>query len=129
MNRRTFIKVAAIGAVSLLTGCKTEEILPKSLDVKFLRQIVTKDISTSRCVMWQVDEPLKNPAVEVKTGDKTKIFPAQDSTFTDDGKQIIQYAAQIETGNEYRIVDGDAATDWHALKNSDDKFKAIVFPD
>ena len=129
MNRRTFIKVAAIGAASLLTGCKTEEILPAPLDVKFLRQIVTKDISNSRCVMWQVDEPLKNPAVEVKSGDSTKIFPAQNSTFTDDGKKIIQYTAQIEIGDEYRIVDGEAAGDWHALKTSGDKFTAIIFPD
>ncbi len=128
MNRRTFVKVAALGAVSLLTGCALEKILPASLDVKFLRQIVTRDIGETRCVMWQVDTPLKNPAVEVKSGDAVKTFPAQDSTFTDDGKQIVQYAAQIELGDAFRIVDGDAATDWHALKTSGD-FKAIIFPD
>lgn len=129
MNRRTFIKVAAIGAVSLLTGCKSEKILPAPLETKFLRQIVTKDISTSCCIMWQVDEPLKNPAVEVKTIDSVKTFPAQDSTFTDDGKQIIQYTAQIKLGDEYRIVDGAAASDWYELKSSGDKFTAIIFPD
>ena len=125
MNRRTFIKVAAVSVAALLTGCGGE----KSLDVKFLRQIVTGDISNSRLVMWQVDAPLKNPAVEVRTGGDVKIFSAQDLSFTDDGKKNLQYAAQIEFGDEYRIVDGDAATAWHALKTSGDTFKAIIFPD
>lgn len=131
MNRRTFIKVAALGVASLLTGCKSEKILPapRTLDVKFLRQIVARDLETARCVMWQVDEPLKNPAVEVKAGDAVKIFPVQDSTFTDDGKRNVQYTAQIETGDAYRIVDGDAATAWHELKTSGSDFKAIIFPD
>ncbi|MBE8949628.1 MAG: metallophosphoesterase [Quinella sp. 3Q1] len=125
VNRRTFIKVAAVSVAALLTGCGGE----KSLDVKFLRQIVTGDISNSRLVMWQVDAPLKNPAVEVRTGGDVKTFPAQDLSFTDDGKKNIQYAAQIEIGDEYRIVDGEAATAWHALKTSGDTFKAIIFPD
>lgn len=126
MNRRTFIKVAAVSVATLLTGCKTEEVL----SVKFLRQIITKDISTSRLIMWQTDSPLKNPAVEVKLGNTTKIFPAHDATFTDDGKKILQYAAQIKPGSEFRIFDGNAMTNWHALKNfSGDKFKAIIFPD
>ena len=126
MNRRTFVKVAAISLASLLTGCKSEEIL----SVKFLRQIVTKDISTSRLIMWQTDLPLKNPAVEVKFGNTTKIFPAHDATFIDDGKKITQYAAQIKVGDEFRIFDGNSMTNWHALKNfSGDKFKAIIFPD
>lgn len=127
MNRRTFIKVAAVSVAALMTGCGSDE---KFLDVKFLRQIVTKDLSTSRCIMWQVEKPLKNPVVEVKINGEIKNFPAQDSSFTDDGKKNIQYTAAIEIGDEYRIVDGDAATAWHELKNiSGDEFKAIIFPD
>ena len=123
MNRRTFIKVAAAGALALMTGCGVDK---KNLDVKHLRQVVTRDISRSRCIMWQVEEPLINPAIEVNNG---KIFPAQDATFTDDGKQIIQYTAQIDFADRYRITDGEAATDWHDLKATSDKFKAIIFPD
>ncbi|MBQ3435034.1 MAG: metallophosphoesterase [Selenomonadaceae bacterium] len=123
MNRRTFIKVAAAGALALLTGCGVDK---KALDVKYLRQVVTRDISRSRCIMWQVEEPLINPAIEVSNG---KIFPAQDATFTDDGKQIIQYTAQIDFADRYRIIDGEAATAWHELKAVSDKFKAIIFPD
>ena len=128
MNRRTFIKVAAVGVASLFTGCGNE--VEKILEIKFLRQIITKDISTSRCIMWQTEEPLKNPIVEVKTGNVIKNFPAQDLSFTDDGKKNIQYTAQIDVGDEYRIVDGDLTTAWYSLKKvSDDGFKAIIFSD
>ncbi len=131
MNRRQFVKIAAIGAVSLLTGCGVEKFSDKKiLPIKFLRQIITKDISTSRCIMWQVEEPLKNPVVEVKINGDTKIFPAIDSSFTDDGKKNFQYTAQIESGEEYRIVDGDATSDWYETEIfSEENFKAIIFPD
>ena len=132
LNRRTFIKVAAFGVATFFTGCGEEKISPeeKILDVKFLRQIVTENISASRLIMWNSDDPLKNPAVEVKFNGSTKIFPAQDVSFTDDGKKTIQYAARIDSGDEFRVVDGDEVTDWHALKKiSGDKFKAIIFSD
>ena len=132
MNRRNFIKVAAVSVATLLTGCGSEK---KYLDVKFLRQIVTKNISISRLIMWQVDEPLKNPAVELRTGDGSKIFSAMNSTFTDDGKKNIQYTAQIEgllpaTAYEYRIIDGDEVSNWQEFNTAaSDRFKAIIFPD
>ena len=127
MNRRTFIKLAAASVATFFTGCGLDE---KILPVKFIRQIVTKKISTSRLVMWQADEPLKNPCVEIKSNGDTKIFPAQNSSFTDDGKKFFQYTAAIDSGDEFRIVDGDAATAWHALKNSSgENFKAIIFSD
>ena len=130
MNRRTFIKFAAIGVATAFTGCRTGKISSDTFDVKFLRQIVTSDMSNSRMVMWNVDAPLKNPAVEVRTIDGTKIFPAIDSTFTDDGQKNFQYTARIDIGDEFRIIDGETSSDWHALKNfSGDKFKAIIFPD
>ncbi|MBD3878773.1 MAG: metallophosphoesterase [Quinella sp. 1Q5] len=123
MNRRTFIKVAAASALALITGCGGDK---KFLYVKHLRQVVTKNINRSRRIMWQVEELLTNPAVEVSSG---KIFPAQNATFTDDGKEIIQYTAQIDFADRYRIIDGEAATDWHDLKTVSDKCKAIIFPD
>ncbi|MBQ3336382.1 MAG: metallophosphoesterase [Selenomonadaceae bacterium] len=127
MNRRTFIKLSAVSVAALMTGCGGEE---KTLEVKFLRQIVTKNISGKRLVMWQVDVPLQNPSVEVSVNGDTKIFPAQDASFTDDGQKRIQYAAQIDSGDVYRIVDGEAATAWHEMKNiSGDDFKAIIFSD
>ena len=127
MNRRTFIKLSAVSVAALVSGCGFGE---KFLDVKFLRQIVTEKISSTRLVMWQVDEALKNPRVEVSVNGDTKIFPVQDAAFTDDGKQRIQYAAQIDSGDEFRIADDEAATAWHTLRNSSgDDFKAIIFSD
>ena len=137
MNRRNFIKAAIVSVTTLITGCGSKNILPNNIDVKYLRQIVTKNLLTSRCIMWQVDNQLTNPAVEIRSAvDGTKkIFPAIDSTFTDDGQKNFQYTTQIDgldavTAYEYRIIDGDAATDWQTLKNSStEKFKAIIFPD
>ena len=127
MNRRTFIKLSAVSVAALVSGCGVEE---KSLEVKFLRQIVTKNISDKRLVMWQVAEPLQNPSVEVSVNGETKIFPANDVSFTDDGQKRIQYTAQIDFGDVYRIVDGEAATAWHEMKNSSgDDFKAVIFSD
>ena len=133
LNRREFVKISAVGFAGLFTGCKPEEIPPK-LPIKFLRQIVTKDILTSRLVMWQVDEPLTNPFVEIHSlNEAAKIFPARDTSFRYDGKKILQYTAQIEIPKvdcDYRVIDGDAASDWFPLKNfSGDKFKALIFPD
>lgn len=136
-NRRTFLKAALFGATTLLTGCRSAEILPDPLHLKFLRQIVTKDLSRSRCVMWQVDEPLKNPVVEVRTvnTDDVKKIPVIDSSFTDDGKKNFQYTAQIddlkpERAYEYRITDGGASNPWHNLKTADDgKFTVMIFTD
>lgn len=137
MNRRTFIKFAAVSFAGMLSGCgvdkKNSPAELGKLEVKFLRQIVTGDLSNSRCVMWNVDAPLKNPAVEIRTGNSAAtIFPATDSTFTDDGKKNFQYTAQIESlaeNCEYRIITDAAATDWHALKIPAENFKAIIFPD
>ena len=87
LNRRNFFKFAAIGVATLFTGCKlSTNTAEKSLEIKFLRQIVTKDLSTARCIMWQSDMPLKNPIVEVSlaNGDEINTFPAKESTFTDE---------------------------------------------
>lgn len=137
MNRRNFLKAAFVSVTSLLSGCMPQDPLLNPVHANFLRQIVTKDLSRTRCVMWQVKTSLIAPAVEVRAvvGGSTKFFPAKDATFTDDGRKIFQYTALIDgldpaLAYEYRIADGDASTDWHALKNpSAEKFKAIIFPD
>lgn len=136
-NRRTLIKVAAVGVASLFTGCFSEKILANEPGVKFLRQIITADPATSRCIMWQVNAPLISPVVQIRamSDGKMKIFPAQDSSFTDDGQKNIQYTVQINGLNpdetyEYRVTDGDAVTEWYDLKSTASaKFKAIIFPD
>ena len=137
INRRTFIKAAAIIGGGLFAGCGVEETFKNNLRVENLRQIITADPSKSRCIMWQSDSPLKNPAIEIKLKNSADVinFSAIDSTFTDDGEKVFQYTAQIEnlapdSNYEYRIIDGENGTDFFPLKTSaDKKFKAIIFPD
>ena len=129
MNRRTFVKLAALGVAGMLTGCKPDKKYVR-LEPMFLRQIVTSNLSDTRCLMWHVEEPLNKPAVEVRTNGALKLFPAIESSFTDDKRKMLQYTAQVETGDEFRVVDGDAATDWYKFKRTRlDAFKAIIFPD
>lgn len=133
----------------LLAGCnetyrnaannvhEIKEKISGNLDVKYLRQVMTSDPSTSRTIMWQADSAMSSPEVEVKlkNSDDTKKFSAVDSTFTDDGHENIQYTAKIENLSpgseyEYRILNGENATDFLELKTpSNEKFKAIIFPD
>ncbi|MBR2179004.1 MAG: metallophosphoesterase family protein [Selenomonadaceae bacterium] len=151
MNRRKFIK-AAIGSGFLLasgnifSGCgevldgdgttgKSDKIA--DLEVNHLRQIITSNANETRCIMWQSNDILMNPAVEVKANDldNTYTFAALDCSFTDDDHINNQYSARVEglnvgTSYQYRIVDGDHCSAWHNLKTTEGKsFKALIFPD
>ena len=151
MNRRKFIKAAIGGGFllasgNLFSGCG--EVLDgdnmvnhsdknADLEVNHLRQIITNNPNETRCIMWQSNDLLMKPAVEIKANDSdnTYTFAALDCSFTDDDHINNQYSARIEGLNiganyQYRIVDGDHCSAWHNLKTTDGKyFKAIIFPD
>lgn len=149
LNRRKFIKLAImsgmiIGSGEIFAGCgkissttRENEKLKTDMSVKFLRQIITADPKNSRCVMWQVEESMNAPQVEVRLKDSAESvkFSAVDSTFEDDGEKIFQYTARTEnllpeSDYKYRIIDGEHCTNFFELKTaSDKKFKAIIFPD
>ncbi len=140
-SRRTFIKAALTTGIALggglIAGCDGSDNVPTSngLPIKFLRQIVTKDSTNSRCIMWQSDSPLTAPVLEIEIGGDVKKIPALNSTFTDDGTENFQYTAQIDdlkpnSTYEFKIVDGDKSTSTFELKTYDEnKFKGIIFPD
>ena len=154
LNRRNFIKAAISSGIliaggNIFSGCnsdsvpnvKNKEAIQENkisdLDIDYLRQIVTNDPSTSRCIMFQSNDLLINPKIEVKSIDseEVQIFTAVEKFFTDDEHENNQYSAQINNlkigrNYEYRIVDGDHCSDWHELKTSAGKnFKALIFPD
>ncbi len=144
INRRNFLKFAltsglVIGSGGIFSACKVNEegMLKKNLEVKFLRQIITSDSKSSRCLMWQADSSMTEPQVEVrlKNSAESMKFSAVNSSFTDDGEKNLQYTAQLEnllpsSDYEYRILDGESCTDFFELKTpSEKKFKAIIFPD
>ncbi len=152
-NRRKFLKAAIgsgllIASGNLLSGCELTADIDKppsyntdnkikDLDINYLRQIVTHDPATSRCIMWKTDDILRTPEVEVKISDSDEIktFTAVDCSFTDDDHIINQYSAKIEglevnKNYEYRIVEGNHCSEWHLLKTSNNEnFKALIFPD
>ncbi|MBR5913351.1 MAG: metallophosphoesterase family protein [Selenomonadaceae bacterium] len=141
ISRRTFIKAALTTGIALggglVLGCGgNENTMPSGkLPVKFLRQIITKDSTTSRCIMWQSDSPMTEPIIEITIGDEVKKIPAQNSTFTDDDTENFQYTAQIDglkpnSTYEFKIVDGAKSTENFELKTYDEnKFKGIIFSD
>lgn len=152
ITRRKFLKKIIGGGIFLLTsgsvfsGCnstsnnindsdKDDKI--SNLEVDYLRQIVTENPSKSRCIMWQSDDAMINPSVEMRLSgsEEIKTFTVQNSSFTDDDHENHQYTAKVDGFNvnesfEYRIVDGSRCTNWHEVKVSDGKkFKMLIFPD
>lgn len=153
INRRDFIKAAISSGVliasgNILSGCESKPITSinesnkdnkiPDLDIDYLRQIVTNEPATSRCIMFQSDDLLIKPTIEVRevTGENFSMsFDTKECFFTDDEHVNNQYSAQVEglvvgKDYEYRIVDGDHCSEWHELKTNDGShFKMLLFPD
>ncbi len=135
LTRREFLKAALlIAGGNFLSGCgnpKIEDEKINDIEINYLRQMITNDPSTSRTIIFQSDDILRKPAVEIDD----KIFYAEEKFFTDDDHINNQYSVKIENleagkNYRYRIVDENHCGDWHELKTSDGKnFKAIIFPD
>ena len=152
MSRRTFLKAAAAAGVLAAGGAgvwmlggvraieRTAEQLLGDLSVLRLRQIITRDPGHTRMLMWEMAAPTEHLAAELRAlgadASKTRRFPAADDRFTDDGAAVFQYAALLDgltPGADYlyRIVSGDAATDWLPLAApaKDAAYKMLIFPD
>ena len=106
ISRRKFLTACA-GAVVLvsggfalankniwrgLTGQAEVMSADEIADVKFVRQIIAKDNTIARTIMWQTDEPMEKPLVEYRQqgGTIESMAPSAD-TFTDDGVSVIIY--------------------------------------
>ena len=111
--------------------------LTNEADVSYVRQIMTKDPSTSRTIMWQSDYEEKDPVVEfrLKGENGTSSVPAETTVFTDD--KVTRYLheahlTELKPGAdyEYRAGYGEKRTDWYPLHTSDGpSFTALIFPD
>lgn len=148
MSRRFFIKLLlslGLGAYfpKLVEAARFEN-LHKPQDgykplrqVKFLRQIVTKDSRTSRVIMWQSDEKLIDVKLEYKlVGDDDANFGAVDfEFFQQDDAQIYIYSCKLENLKpeslyQFRIVAGDSATSWQNLRTAGyGNFQMLIFSD
>ena len=111
--------------------------LSSDSSAQYLRQIITYDSTASRCIMWESEKPLSMPQLEYREKDAKEIhtISASDASFSDDGQEHYQYAAEISslpggTEYEYRTADGNEKSDWHLLKtDAGGSFKALIFPD
>ena len=147
MNRRFFIKFLlslGLGAYfpKLTEAARLETLHEpndgfKPLNVKFLRQIVTKDSRSSRVVMWQYDEILGGVKVEYKVaGETAAYFCAVDfeKVVQDDAVIYVYYCAlenlKSETLYNFRIIADGAATDWQKIVTAGNgKFQMLIFSD
>ena len=105
--------------------------------VKFLRQIVTKDSRTSRVIMWQCDEELSGVQVEIELigGDGANFCAANFEIFAQDDATIYIYVCKLENLKpeslyRFRIVANDAATSWQNLRTAGyGAFQMLIFSD
>ena len=139
MSRRLFIKILlALGLGNffpkLAEAQRLDELhTPQDgyeplTNVKFLRQIVTKDSRTSRMLMWQVDSQ-ENFSVEYKlVGEDSAQFA------TVEQRDLIYSCAlenlKPESLYKFRIISGERATSWQDLRTAGDgQFRMIIFAD
>ena len=108
-------------------------------EVMNLHQVITKDSSNSRTVMWQSLNDRDDFILEYGTdeeGDLTTVSP-QKSVLNIDDKQIYIYSVYLNdltpnTAYKYRVGYADSRTNWHDLKTADkdnNNFKVLIFPD
>ena len=148
MSRRLFIKILlslGLGAYfpKLAEASRFEKLHEpqdgyKPLrEVKFLRQIVTKDSRNSRVIMWQSDEELINVKVEYKLiGNEGANFSAVEfEIFEQDDATIYIYSCKFENLKpeslyQFRIICDDSATSWQNLRTAGDgNFQMLIFSD
>lgn len=127
--------ILAAGCGDILSAQEnTQEELP---GVKFVRQIVAQDNTSSRAIMWQSDEPIADGAVEYRqVGDnKVNRVGAKGEIYTDDGQNLMLYTARLENlpagaKLEYRLIGNGQVGKWHNLSTDDGgAFTALIFPD
>ena len=147
MSRRLFIKFLlslGLGAYfpNLAKAAQIETLHEPQdgfnlLEIKFLRQIVTKDSTASRVLMWQSDEILNGVKVEYKlAGETAAYFCAVDfeKVVQDDGI-IYVYSCALENLKpeslyHFRIIADGAATAWQKLVTAGNgKFQMLIFSD
>lgn len=144
MNRRFFLKILlSLGLGSYfpkLTEAARFDYLHTPQDnykpfysVKFLRQIITADSRTSRILMWQSDDEIKNIQLEYFfIGDDSANFGEVDYKYFDDN---FIYSCKLENLKpeslyKFRIIADDRATAWQNLRTAgDENFQILIFSD
>ncbi len=105
---------------------------------RYIRQIVAKDNSTSRTIMWQSDSSEPDAIIEYRQEgtDNTQNINATDKAFTDDGSTTYIHEATLtgltpNTKYEYRVGYGaDRRSDWYSLETAGASvYDVLIYPD
>lgn len=105
---------------------------------RYIRQIVAKDNSTSRTIMWQSDSSEPDAVIEYRLvgSDDIKPLSATDTAFTDDGSTTYIHEGTItdltpDTKYEYRVgYSTDRRSDWYSLETAGaGEYEVLIYPD
>lgn len=105
---------------------------------RYIRQIVAKDNSTSRTIMWQSDSSEADAVIEYRMAgaENTQTIAATDKASTDDGSTTYIHEATLtgltpNTKYEYRVGYGtDRRSDWYPLETAGaSEYEVLIYPD
>lgn len=122
--------------VAVVSGQEIKPLLDS--ESRYIRQIVAKDNSTSRTIMWQSDssEPDAVIAYRLVGSDDIKTLSATDTAFTDDGSTTYIHEGTItdltpDTKYEYRVgYSTDSRSDWYSLETAGaGEYEVLIYPD
>ena len=127
-------RIARTAAV--VTGQEFKPLLDS--ESRYIRQIVAKDNSTSRTIMWQSDSSEVDAVIEYRLvdSDDIKTLSATDTAFTDDGSTTYIHEGTItdltpDTKYEYRVgYSTDRRSDWYSLETAGaGEYEVLIYPD
>lgn len=123
-------------AVAIVSGQEIKPLLDS--EGRYIRQIVAKDNSTSRTIMWQSDSSEPDTVIEYRMAgaENTQTIAATDKGFTDDGSTTYIHEATLtgltpNTKYEYRVGYGtDRRSDWYLLETAGaSEYEVLIYPD
>lgn len=122
--------------VAVVSGQEIKPLLDS--ESRYIRQIVAKDNSTSRTIMWQSDSSEVDAVIEYRLvgSDDIKTLSATDTAFTDDGSTTYIHEGTItdltpDTKYEYRVgYSTDRRSDWYPLETAGaGDYEVLIYPD
>lgn len=122
--------------VAVVSGQEIKPLLDS--ESRYIRQIVAKDNSTSRTIMWQSDSSEADAVIEYRLvgSDDIKTLSATDTAFTDDGSTTYIHEGTItdltpNTKYEYRVgYSTDRRSNWYSLETAGaGEYEVLIYPD